>query len=423
MSHCGGFLPARHGRVDVQEKAAPLALLLVLLLAGCVNPFGDKPDHWDVQLKLTVVTSARAPAGAEDVSLAVEQATRAFNASGVGVTYRLVQDNAPDGIAKAMDRLVKGKPAAFIAALAPDEAQVALDKAAAAKIPLLLVTPTNATLSGASTSHLLQTAVDPAFGGRALAALAQEEAASRIVLFADDDPYTARAVGAFKAAVGTALALEVRATPAGSGALAKQACDADADAVALFVAPTEAADIVRGLEEARCREGLPILAAPWVRQNELVETLGDRPDGKAAAEGIRGVSPAGTKPGVFRGGFEAVYGRGGSRLAAPAHDAVAYATLAAFAAKGGPGADPFIGAVQAADLRPHLLAVANAPGLKADDIVVAAGAVRSGDDIDWIGFEHDLAYAATGVPQPGPFDVWRVSAAGGFDTTGATVDI
>jgi hypothetical protein len=346
----------------VREKAILFALLLVLpALAGCTSQdFGfNQPKRWNLTLPLGVLVSPRAGAAAEDVVATAELAARQIQTSDLGATITIRQDAAADSASLAYDRLVGAGVAAVIAAVAPDEAAALAERAATKKVPLLLVTPADP--AARNVAAFVQLAAPSAALGNALAA---QLTAPSATVFALQDPFTTDVEEAFDAAYnGTFTIVNLTRGQQGAAiAAARGACASGAGGALLLLLAQEAGWVVRGLQEGGCRGRTQVVAAPSARSGEIVTAAGRDPaNNNAYAAGVIGVEPQGARLAEFRTFFATEYDRDQGRFAAEAYDAVVVAALAAFDAKGAPGAKPVRATITAGDLSPRLVQIVKAP--------------------------------------------------------------
>lgn len=395
----------------MQEKAFLLILLLMApALAGCTF---NEPKRWDLEVPLGLILSPRAAPAIDDVSPAAELAVRELTASQAGVRFTLTQDPAPDSAIAAFDRLASQNVAAVIAAASPQEGAALAERAAAKKIPLLLVTP--AIPQATATSHLLQLGLPPAEEGKAVADLVTAQSA---VVFVLPHAFTPTLLTGFGTAYQGSILRTTNVTAGAQGAIisaARDACKLQPKAAVILTPPVEAGWIVRGLQEGGCRTDLQIVAGAGARQPDLVVEAGRDGRDRPYAAGIVGVEPQGSRLGEFRTFFQAEYGRNPGPYAAETYDAVLLATLAAFHAKGEPRAKPVHAAITAADIQANLLTVAEAPGIKIRNIGTAITAAKAGDDMDWVGYGHDVDFNDAKVPAGGTYRRWHVTPTGGIE--------
>lgn len=393
-----------------------LVLLALPAFSGCA--VFDRPDRWDLDLSLGLIVSPRAGAILDDVAQAVELAARQLDSSQEGILIRVVSDAATDSSAAAVDRLAGKKVAVIVAALAPDEARAAAQRAAAQKIPLLLVTPPDAPVTGVDTNYFLQVAPPIEAEPRALATLAADQNASTLLLFRPDDLFSVRAGDAFDAAYNGDLLDTIVFAPDSEGTIvnaARSACSQRASGAVLLAKPQEAGWIVRGLHEGGCGDTMTIVASSSARQPRMVEEAGRDQLDRPYARGVMGVEPAGARLGEFRTLIENEFNRDPTNHAAAAYDAVTYVALAAFASKSNLGARPVRDTIDAAELQPEILAAAEQPGIKQRDLHTAIEGAQSGDEIDWVGFAHDFDFDANNAPTANDYDTWFVTQTGGID--------
>lgn len=401
------------------SRVVAWSLLLLVALpasAGCTLLGG--PDRWDLRMGIGILTTTGAGYDLEDAADAASLAVRQIELASYGIRYTVYQESVASGATAAFDRLVNKGAVVVVAAVSPDEAQQLASRAEQQKRVLLLATPANRTLAGALT-YTLQVAIEPAVEGRALAALAKEQGATSAVVVASDDPSMRIIASSFASSFnGTVTSLTHRiGSQSESLAAGRRACEAPADAIVVLGLADEAGWTLRGAYEAGCATSRRILAGSAARQQALVVEAGEDLQEKPVAAGVLGVEPTGSRLAAFRSLFETEAGRTPVPGAAEAYDAVVYATLAAFAKHGSRDSDPVRAEVRAADLQSGLLRVAEEPGTEHREIARAIAMAKAGDDLDWAGYAHAFSFSNAKQPVADSYQVWRVTATGGVEST------
>jgi branched-chain amino acid transport system substrate-binding protein/neutral amino acid transport system substrate-binding protein len=396
------------------------ALILVVLLSGCVQKEDDKSNTtMQGEVKVGVMQSLTGDLGSYGGSMtdAIKLAAKQVNANGgiLGKQIKiLVEDDQTNNVAAvdAVNKLVKvDRVPVIVGATGSGPSMSIIDITTKSGVMQISSSNTGTEFTTYKDNDLyFRTASSDALQGAAMAKLAKElgyKTASTIVI---NNPYGVGFedvfVKAFEADGGKILE-KVKYDPSQTvfDSEVQKLAAAKPDFIMMVSYPETGSLILKTAYEKGALKTMPWLLSEGLKADNLADLVGKDSSGEYIAAGLQGLTPDPSAGGkaydAFKEQYTAEYGKEPGIYCSNSYDAMALVALAIEQAKNSTGRA----------IADNIRSVANPPGVEVSDLKEALMLVRDGKDINYQGASGEITFDDHGDVS-GTYSIWTVAQNG-----------